>query len=340
MRVVPQPEVERYRRISADFELEKLQIEEKIARRNAGLVDKMMAWEKGLTAAEKSRLPGNVQDILKVPTEKRELAQAEDLEKFYNENDTAYQDLLHRKEILVATPNRGNPNYYSAMVLAEREQPRKSWVLIRGDFLKHGVEVTPATLAVLPPMEAPHSYPNRMDLAKWLVSTKNPLTPRVIVNRMWQHYFGRGLVKTSEDFGTQGEPPSHPELMDWLATEFIRQGWHMKAMHRLIVTSAMYRQSANVTPEMKERDPEDILMERAPRYRVDAEVVRDIALSTSGLLESAGGRSERFPAPACRHYRPEPRQPPLDRRHRQRSLSPRHVHLLETYVALSLAAGV
>jgi hypothetical protein len=295
MRVVPQGEVERYRRISGDFELEKVKIEEQIARRNAGLVDRMIAWEKDLTAEQKSKLPGNVRDILKTPPEKRELAQEEDLEKFYNESDAAYQDLLHRKEVLVATPNSRNPDQYTAMVLAEREQPRKSWVLIRGDFLKHGVEVTPATLAVLPPMESPHTYPNRLDLAKWLVNPRNPLTPRVVVNRMWQHYFGRGLVKTSEDFGTQGEPPSHPELLDWLATEFVRQGWHWKAMHRLVVTSATYRQASQETPEVKERDPEDVLLERAPRYRVDAEIVRDIVLATSGLLNPQIGGPSVFP---------------------------------------------
>ncbi len=293
MRVVPQSDVERYRRMNANFEVEKLRIEEKIARRNAGLVDRMIAWEKGLTPQDKAALPGNVQDILKIAPERRELAQVEDLEKYYNEEDADYQKLLREKELLVGTPSSRNPNQYTAMVLEERAQPRKSYVLIRGDFLKPGVEVTPGTPAVLPPLAA--KSPNRLDLARWLVSPKNPLTPRVIVNRMWQHYFGRGLVKTSEDFGTQGEPPTHPELLDWLATELVRQGWHMKAMHRLIVTSAMYRQSSQVTPEMKERDPENLLMERAPRYRVEGEVVRDIALSASGLLNPQIGGPSVFP---------------------------------------------
>jgi hypothetical protein len=132
------------------------------------------------------------------------------------------------------------------MVLEERDKPRTTHLLIRGDFLKPGVEVSPGTPAVLPPLET-RGRPNRLELARWLVSPENPLTARVTMNRVWQHYFGRGLVKTAEDFGTQGERPSHPELLDWLSTEFEAQHWSLKAMHRLIVTSATYRQSSKVT---------------------------------------------------------------------------------------------
>src|SRR6185503_6877833 len=215
-------------------------------------------------------------------------------EKYFNENDAEYQALLRRKEILVATPSPRNPDQFTAMVLEERDTPRKTNVLIRGDFLKPGVEVTPDTPAVLPPL-TPTEHATRLDLARWLVNPANPLTGRVTMNRVWQHYFGRGIVKTSEDFGTQGDKPSHPELLDWLATEFSRQHWSLKAMHRLIVTSSTYRQSSKVTPALEERDPENILLARGARFRVEAEIVRDIGLRISGLLNPEIGGPSVFP---------------------------------------------
>ena len=136
-------------------------------------------------------------------------------------------------------------------------------------------------------------------LAKWLVDPANPLTARVTVNRFWQMYFGAGLVKTTEDFGAQGEWPSHPDLLDWLATEFVRSGWDVKAMQKLIVTSATYRQSSKVTPELLQRDPENRLLARGPRHRLPAEMVRDQALIAAGLLvEKLGG-------PSVKPYQPD-----------------------------------
>jgi hypothetical protein len=146
------------------------------------------------------------------------------------------------------------------------------------------------------PSAAPH---NRLGLARWLVDPANPLTARVMVNRFWQHYFGIGLVKTTEDFGVRGEVPSHPELLDWLATEFIRTGWDVKAVQKLIVTSAAYRQSSRADPERLKRDPENRLLARGPRFRLPAEVVRDNALAVSGLLaEKVGGPSVKPYQPA------------------------------------------
>ena len=140
---------------------------------------------------------------------------------------------------------------------------------------------------------------NRLDLAKWLVRPDHPLTSRVAVNRYWQTVFGMGLVKTAEDFGTQGERPSHPELLDWLATEFVRTGWNTKAMMRLLVTSAAYRQSSKATPAMLEKDPENRLLARGPRNRLQAEFVRDQALSIAGLLvDKIGGPSVHIYQPA------------------------------------------
>jgi hypothetical protein len=132
-------------------------------------------------------------------------------------------------------------------------------------------------------------------LAQWLVDPSHPLTARVAVNRYWQMYFGTGLVKTTEDFGSQGEPPSHPELLDWLSTEFIRTGWDIRAMQRLIVTSAAYRQASRVTPELLEKDPENRLLARGPRFRLQAETIRDNALSISGLLHEQIGGPSVFP---------------------------------------------
>jgi len=294
IKVVRQNDVERYRRIEADFAVQKLQVETEIARRNAELPDRMASWEKALSGPDKEKLPGNIRTILKSPVGKRELEDVDDLVKFYNENDAEYQRLLLKKEILIATPSPRNPNEFTAMVLEERDKPRATHVLIRGDFLKPGVAVVPATPAVLPRF-TPSKTPTRLDLARWIVSPENPLTARVTMNRIWQHYFGRGLVKTSEDFGTQGERPSHPELLDWLATEFVRQQWSLKAMHRLIVSSATYRQSSKVTPELEERDPENVLLARAPRYRLEAEIVRDITLAASGLLNMEIGGPSVFP---------------------------------------------
>jgi hypothetical protein len=151
---------------------------------------------------------------------------------------------------------------------------------------------------VLPPL--PQGAPNnRLGFAKWVVDPANPLMARVTMNRFWQHYFGTGIVKTVEDFGVQGERPSHPELLDWLATEFVRTGWDVKAMQKLIVTSATYRQSSRGTPELAQRDPENRLLARGPRLRLAPEMVRDQALAASGLLvEKIGGPSVKPYQPA------------------------------------------
>jgi hypothetical protein len=179
----------------------------------------------------------------------------------------------------------------STMVMMELGKPRDTFVLTRGDYRNKTEKVAPGVPAILPPLPKDERV-NRLTLAKWLVDPNHPLTSRVAVNRFWQMYFGHGIVKTVEDFGSQGEPPVHPELLDWLATEFIRTGWDVKAMQKLIVTSATYRQSSRVTPELHEKDPENRLLARGPRYRLPAETVRDNALAVSGLLnDEIGGRS-------------------------------------------------
>jgi len=165
---------------------------------------------------------------------------------------------------------------------------------IRGGFLNKGDLVYANVPAVLPPL-AESMLPNRLGLARWLVSKENPLTARVTVNRFWEQFFGRGIVDTLEDFGTQGSRPTHPELLDWLAMEFMERGWSMKALQRLIVTSATYRQSSKVTPDIEERDPYNRLLARGARFRLEAEMVRDVTLAASGLLSAKMGGPSVFP---------------------------------------------
>ena len=187
--------------------------------------------------------------------------------------------------------------YSTAMVMQEMDQPRETFILIRGAYDKPGSRVSAATPAILPPLPegAPH---NRLGLARWLVDPRNPLTARVTVNRLWQAVFGVGLVSTSEDFGSQGSPPSHPELLDWLADEFVRNGWDIKAFMRMLVTSATYRQQSRLTPKLLEADPENRLLARGPRFRLMGEFVRDQALAASGLLVPKVG------GPSVRPYHP------------------------------------
>jgi hypothetical protein len=185
----------------------------------------------------------------------------------------------------------------TTMVMAEMAKPRDSFVLGRGDYRNQGDKVQPGVPAMLPPL--PKDAPlNRLTLAKWLVDPGHPLTARVAVNRFWQQYFGLGLVKTQEDFGVQGEAPSNPELLDWLATEFVRTNWDVRAMQRLIVTSATYRQASKLTPALVEKDPENRLLARGPRVRLPAEMIRDTALAAGGLLD------DRIGGPSVEPYQP------------------------------------
>ena len=168
------------------------------------------------------------------------------------------------------------------------------FIRIRGAFANKGEKVYANVPSSLPPL-APDCPPNRLGLARWLVSRSNPLTARVTVNRFWEQYFGHGIVETSDDFGTQGERPVNPELLDWLATEFMDRGWSMKAIHRLIVTSAAYRQTSQVSPQLLRLDPYNRLTGRGPRFRMEAEMIRDSALAASGLLNPRIGGPSLFP---------------------------------------------
>src|SRR5262249_31674460 len=193
------------------------------------------------------------------------------------------QDSWKRLKALRLEKEKLERSFSTVMVMAERPTPKDTFVLIRGAYNAPGEKVEPGVPAALPPLPA-GAPNNRLGFAKWLADPGNPLMARVTMNRFWQMYFGTGIVKTTEDFGVQGEWPSHPEPLDWRAPEFTRRGWDVKAMQKLIVTSATYRQSSKTPPELQQRDPETRLLARAPRFRLPAEMVRDQALFVSGLL--------------------------------------------------------
>jgi len=192
--------------------------------------------------------------------------------------------------------DRREPVLTTTLIMRELPRPRETYVQLGGDFTRRGISVKPAIPAVLP--QLPAGANTRLDFARWLVDPQNPLTNRVTVNRFWQAYFGKGIVETENDFGKQGAMPSHPELLDWLASEFVRQKWSQKAIHRLIVTSATYRQSSKRRPELEAVDPYNKLLARQNRLRLDAEIVRDSALAASSLLtDTVGGPSVYPPIP-------------------------------------------
>ena len=186
----------------------------------------------------------------------------------------------------------------TVMVMQEMESRRDTFVLKRGQYDQPGERVEPGVLSIVGTL--PSGVANdRLGFAKWLVDDSNPLTARVTVNRYWQMLFGKGLVRTAEDFGTQGEPPSHPQLLDWLAVEFIDGQWSTKALLKTIVMSATYRQSSRISPTLQQRDPENRLLARSPRVRLSAAMLRDQALAVGGLLtEEVGGPSVRPYQPA------------------------------------------
>jgi hypothetical protein len=246
-------------------------------------------WEIG---AGKSKLPADIAAALAIPAEKRSPTRLKAIRSYFRENVSdvakALAATLTAAKRELADLEKQIP---TAMVMLEMERPRDTYILMRGQYDKKGEKVTAGTPAALPPLPA-GAPANRLGLARWLVAPNNPLTARVIVNRLWQSLFGIGLVKTSEDFGSQGEWPSHPELLDWLAVEFMRTGWDVKKMMRVMVTSATYRQSSNVTPDRLARDPENRLLARMSRLRLPAEAIRDQALAVSGLLNGEiGGKS-------------------------------------------------
>jgi mono/diheme cytochrome c family protein len=213
---------------------------------------------------------------------------------FFNSGGEANTDVPKDDPALVQT-QQAKPEQISVRVIAHR--PRKTHLLHRGDFLSPEDEVRPATLSTLHSFQSRHEDgpADRLDFARWLVAPDNPLTPRVTVNQIWTNLFGAGLVRTANDFGVRGERPTHPQLLDWLAGEMVRRGWSRKAMIKLIVMSAAYRQSSHYRPECVAADPENRLLHRQNRYRVEGEIVRDVYLSIAGLLAPKIGGPSVFP---------------------------------------------
>jgi hypothetical protein len=238
-------------------------------------------------------VPAPVRAILAIPRDRRTASQQAAVFRHWRTTVAEWKEANDRIEAIWSE----HPEGASQLVLEDRDQPRMTHLLRRGDFLKPDRAVGPGVPAFLNPLPA-DATPSRMTFARWLVDRNAPTTARAIVNRVWQAYFGTGLVATPEDLGSQGEAPSHPALLDWLAVELMDHGWSLKHLHRLIVLSATYRQSSRVEPELVARDPYNRLLARGPRFRVDAEVVRDIALAASGLLNpKLGGPSVYPPAP-------------------------------------------
>ena len=266
-----------------------------------GRLDELRIYSRALSAEEVSvlSLEDSLPDIAALPAKERTPAQAWKLRWSYFDTEASKKVQRAVAALKMARLRRTlfDESIPSVMVMTESEKANRAHVLRRGAYDARGEEVEPATPAVLTHSGA-GSPQTRLDLARWLVSRENPLAARVAVNRFWEMIFGVGLVKTSEDFGTQGERPLHSELLDWLAVEFMERGWDVKAILKTIVTSAAYRRSSTVTPELLERDPENRLLARGPRFRLPAEVIRDQALSVSGLLDETRG------GPPVKPYQP------------------------------------
>jgi hypothetical protein len=249
-------------------------------------------------------IPENVREILALPAEERSKKQNQQLADYHAQTDADVARLTKRRIAVQKQFDEIQPE--TTLVMVEMNEPRETHIFKRGNFLDPGAPVTPGTPAVLHPFspERDGERPTRLDFARWLVSPENPLIARVTVNRWWAEFFGRGIVESLEDFGTQGEPPTHPELLDWLAVEFMENGWSIKHVHRLIVTSATYQQDSSFLPASDLRDenrtdldadPDNQWYARGPRFRMPAEMVRDNALAVSGMLSLKMGGPPVYP---------------------------------------------
>src|SRR5262245_60803910 len=267
-----------------------------------GRIDEVRIYKRALSPAEAGILADltPVTVIARLPEDKRTAAQADKIRDYFLEHALPPNISEARTRLMDAQAQRDAfyESLPTVMVMEEMPIPRQTHLLIRGMYDKPGEVVTPTLPAVL--VSSPNAYPpNRLGLARWLVDPSNPLMARVTVNRFWQMYFGTGIVRTTEDFGSQGEPPSHPDLLDWLATEFVRTGWDVKALQKTIVMSATYRQSSRLNPDLVAKDPDNRLHARGPNMRLSAEVLRDQALAIAGLLVNKNG------GPSVKPYQPD-----------------------------------
>ena len=259
--------------------------------KDPSLVEAQKTWEAGLDMAGRQKQSEAFRNAMNVAFEARDDGQKAIAFESFVDQAPAAKSL--RQE--VAAMRKKAPKPVTTMIVRERAKPRDTRLFIKGDFTRLGASVEPGVPRALPSLAARAARADRLDLARWIVDPRNPLTARVAVNRIWQVYFGRGLVETENDFGTQGAAPSHPELLDWLATEFTSSGWSVKAIHRLIVTSSTYRQASLSSPDRSASDPENRRLARQSRLRLEAELIRDAALVASGLLTPTVGGPSVFP---------------------------------------------
>jgi len=261
--------------------------------------DQVSGWESSLNDTAKKALSAAVRKALAIDAKKRKLNQRWDLLKGSGilkdgpagDSVDAAEMIDQQLSLLSTELSKG----VSTMVLADRSTPRETSILIKGDFTRPSDIVQPGTPTVLHPLQAESELATRLDLARWIVSPENPLTARVISNRIWQQYFGRGLVETDNDFGLQGTSPTHPQLLDWLAIELQQSGWSLKDLHRKIVSSRTYRQSSKVRQDLTDVDPLNLYLGRQNRLRLDAEIVRDVGLVASGLFSPKFGGPPVYP---------------------------------------------
>jgi mono/diheme cytochrome c family protein len=295
---VPSPEqqvngqIEKRDQLAAEI----LELERAVDADATALLQAQRRWEGKLPAKERADLPFDVKNALDLPEADRSDQHRRDLARYYRRTKDARDQFPLLQQI--AELRAQQPEFARTLVIREAAQPRPTFVMIRGDFLRPGKQVSPDVPEVLPPLPAGDAPRTRLDLARWLVREDQPLTPRVLVNRDWIKFFGRGLVATENDFGAQGDPPSHPELLDWLAAELIRHDWEVKSLHRRIVTSAAYRQSSHAAPSASAADPINRWLGRQARIRLDAEAIRDSGLAASSLLSrTLGGEPVMPPQP-------------------------------------------
>ena len=242
------------------------------------------------------QVPASIQQLIK--KEKRTKDEDQQIDKAYKQTDLTRTSLVKVVDSIKAKLNANKKSIPSTMILRELDKSRTTHIQIRGDYLRTGAVVQPAVPAVLPPITLDDRSINRLDFAQWLTNDENPLTARVTVNRYWQRFFGLGIVETENDFGTQGSTPSHPALLDWLASEFRENHWGIKSLHRLIVTSATYQQTSVVSAELIAKDPRNRLLARQSRIRLEAEAIRDSSIQSAGVLSTKiGGRGVYPPQP-------------------------------------------
>ena len=276
------------------FRRQVLRLENQLKQRQRQLSETLADWIAALTADQLAGLPMDVRETLSLPAEQRSSQQREKLLEAYGQTHPDY-GILKRS---IAAHQQQETSLDTILVLNERPTPRTTHLLLRGDPQSPGPEVAADVPRIFPALPESKTR-TRRDLAQWLVSAAQPLTPRVAVNRAWQQLFGTGLVATENDFGTQGDRPSHPELLDWLASDFRDHGWQVKRLHRMLVTSATYRQSSHVRGELITIDPQNRLLARQRRLRLSAEAIRDQALAVSGLLSREMGGPSVFPSQAA-----------------------------------------